>query len=533
MFIQKTSTSLALVLFFLIAFYLPAQDAPRVAVLSFNPVGVSEAEAQILTNLFETAVVNTGAFDVIEQSQAGTILDAQEYSLSGCTDETCAVEIGKLLAAENIILGTVSKLGAKYIVTAKIIDVTSGKNIKADSVEGTAIEDMTSQVNVLAVKLAEAGVSPGVARPGSSLTGAGSLGELFISTVPEGATIFINGKEKGVSPALVSGLQPGKANVEVRQANTYAAEEIDVRPGELVELTLQLEEVSGKIQIVTDATGLDVFLDGVKLGPLGTGLLESVMIGEHLVELKDSDRYWKGSVTVEMGTTGTLEAVVPEIGMLTYDLPEGATAVVVGALKEIKIAGRGEEKLPEDRYNVIVSGRYYETLKTVFSIRQGVTTNFKPELEYADNPETAAYLAGFRIDELEARRRELKREYRSLKGAGGWQNLGWVSGGIAAAGAVATIGSMIWGFIDKAAYDNAIDSFEAIEKRQRVEICNIVLMAGGGTALIFGGITPLLFRLPGKDTPEDEAKRNAVLNELDAVERELEQLQAVRKGVAE
>ena len=65
---------------------LPAQDQPRVAVLPFNPVGVSEAEAQILTNLFETAVVNTRAFEVIEQSQADNILEAQEFSLGGCTD---------------------------------------------------------------------------------------------------------------------------------------------------------------------------------------------------------------------------------------------------------------------------------------------------------------------------------------------------------------------------------------------------------------------------------------------------------------
>ena len=74
-------------------------------------------------------MVNTGVFEVIEQSQAGNILDAQEYSLSGCTDEACAVEIGKLLAAENIVLGSVSKLGKKIIVTAKIIDVSTGQTV--------------------------------------------------------------------------------------------------------------------------------------------------------------------------------------------------------------------------------------------------------------------------------------------------------------------------------------------------------------------------------------------------------------------
>lgn len=94
-------------------------------------------------------MVNNGVFEVIEQSQAGSILDAQEYSLSGCTDKACAVEIGKLLAAENIVIGSVSRLGKKFIVTATIINVSTGQNIRADSVEGMAIEDMTEQVNGL------------------------------------------------------------------------------------------------------------------------------------------------------------------------------------------------------------------------------------------------------------------------------------------------------------------------------------------------------------------------------------------------
>jgi len=240
-------------------------------------VGVSEAEAQILTNLFEAAVVNTRAFEVIEQSQADNILEAQEYSLGGCTDETCAVEIGKLLAAENIILGTVSKLGAKFIVTAKIIDVTSGKNIRADSVEGMAIGDMSEQVNVLALLLADIPAASGGGQTGAGTARTGILGELFISTVPEGALILINGVEKGTSPALVSGLIPG---------------------------------------------------------------------------------------------------------------------VVVGSLRETKINGRGEARLPEDKYNVIVSGEYYKTLKTGFSVMEGITTDFRPELEFAETEEAAAYRAG-------------------------------------------------------------------------------------------------------------------------------------------
>jgi len=71
---------------------------------------VAKHDAATLTLLFETDLVNTEAFEVIEQAEADKafevieqaeadkILKAQEYTVSDCTDENCAVEIGKQLA---------------------------------------------------------------------------------------------------------------------------------------------------------------------------------------------------------------------------------------------------------------------------------------------------------------------------------------------------------------------------------------------------------------------------------------------------
>jgi len=525
---------LLLYLFILLTFLLPvevyAQNKPMIAVLPFSPFGVSEAEAQILTRLFETAIVNTEAFFVIEQSQAGEILEVQEYSLGGCTDEACAVEIGKLLAAENIILGTVSKLGAKFIVTAKIIDVTSGKNIRADSVEGMAIEDMTEQVNVLAVRLANIVPVSGLPATGTVSTGTGTLGELFISTSPEGAVIRIDGVDKGTSPALVSGIAPGTILVEVQKGDTYASEEVSVVPDQLIEISLNLASMAGRIFIETEDKDLQVFLDGELKGAVGDGLLKDVELGDHQLELKGTDRYWKGDVTVEMGKTSRIAPVIVGMGMVAYDLPEGATAVVTGSMQKMKLIGQGEVNLPVDKYNVIVSGDYYETLRTGFSVMEGVKTEFRPELKFAETEAAAAYLAKIRIKELEKKRRNLKKEIWETRGSGIWQTVGWVSAGVGAAGALAALGSIIWGIVAKGAYDNTLDSFEALSQRKVVEGCEIGLMAGGGTALLFGGAGIPLILLTGEPTPEDEVRREELQQELDAVELELEQLRQTAKG---
>ena len=47
------------------------------------------------------------------------ILEAQAFSLSGCTDDSCAVEIGELLSAEKIVLGSIEGLGTSMVLTRK------------------------------------------------------------------------------------------------------------------------------------------------------------------------------------------------------------------------------------------------------------------------------------------------------------------------------------------------------------------------------------------------------------------------------
>ena len=90
-----------------------AQDKPRLAIIPLNYIEVPKTAALALTGLLETGLVNTEMYNVIEQTQVDDILEAQEYSLGDCTDEQCAIEFGKLLAAEQIVLGAVSRIGGK------------------------------------------------------------------------------------------------------------------------------------------------------------------------------------------------------------------------------------------------------------------------------------------------------------------------------------------------------------------------------------------------------------------------------------
>ena len=127
--------------------------------IPFNHINISKSDAEVLTGLFETDLVKTENFNVIEQTQLRQILEAQEYAASDCTDEECAIEFGKLLAAEQIVLGTVSAIGGKFVLNTKIIDVATGKNIKADKETTDTLAQMTEAVELLAFSQYLTGIS--------------------------------------------------------------------------------------------------------------------------------------------------------------------------------------------------------------------------------------------------------------------------------------------------------------------------------------------------------------------------------------
>jgi hypothetical protein len=318
--------------------------------------------------------------------------------------------------------------------------------------------------------------------------------------------------------------------LEVRKGEQFAEREVDVIADELTEVALELHAAVGRIFVRTGEKELTVFLDGKELGEVGEGLFKEIPPGTHSLELRSENRYWKGTVEVEIGATTEVEADPVGLGTVAYRIPEEATAVVSGNMYEAKLKGSGEERLPEGAYDVIVSGTYYETLQSSLSVRPNITTTFEPELEFAETDEAAGYLAELRIKDLETRRGEIRRELRGLRGGGGWRTAGWITGGIAAGGLVASGVFTVLGIMAKSAYDEATDSFTAIDKRQDVEGCNLGLTISGSTTLALGTAAAVFFMMPGELTPEEKAKKEALLDELSAVETEIEALKEDPRG---
>jgi len=116
----------------------PAEVSPpagrsTIAILDFKGVGVSEQEAQILTIRLGTYLVQSGIYRVIEREEVRQILVEQDFQLTGCTTDECAVQIGQLVGARRMLAGTFGKLGSTYTIDMRIIDVETGSILRTTS----------------------------------------------------------------------------------------------------------------------------------------------------------------------------------------------------------------------------------------------------------------------------------------------------------------------------------------------------------------------------------------------------------------
>ena len=151
---------------FLLSSILYSQDFRQtVAVIDFDPSGISQQEATSLTNRFRTAVGDVGAMRLVERGKMEEVLQEQGFQQTGCTSivarnllplyfEECAVEVGQLLGVQNMIGGSIGRVGDTFTLDVRMISVQSGISLvtKQKTYAGK-IDGLIIEIEVLAYEL--------------------------------------------------------------------------------------------------------------------------------------------------------------------------------------------------------------------------------------------------------------------------------------------------------------------------------------------------------------------------------------------
>ncbi len=121
-------TFLALVLVGATAFAAGMEKRPLVAISPLQAKKVDPDEVDLISEALAGELQNTGAFRVMERSQMDRVLKEQGFQSSGlCDGNECAVEVGKVLGIDRMVVGSIGKIGSMYIINVRMVDVSTGE----------------------------------------------------------------------------------------------------------------------------------------------------------------------------------------------------------------------------------------------------------------------------------------------------------------------------------------------------------------------------------------------------------------------
>jgi TolB-like protein len=96
-------------------------------IVILNIQSVSEALSDYVIDEFIANTVNDRVFTAVDRQQLDLIRAEHEFQMSGSVDEKLAVSIGKMLSAQTIVSGRVRKMGDRYRMTIRALDVETAQ----------------------------------------------------------------------------------------------------------------------------------------------------------------------------------------------------------------------------------------------------------------------------------------------------------------------------------------------------------------------------------------------------------------------
>jgi ribosomal protein L18 len=250
-----------------------------VAVLEFDLVAASQAEASAVTDRVREELLKTGRVTLVDRAQIDALLAEQALQQTGCTGQECAVRVGKILGVRQLVAGKVTKVSdTLWQISAQVIDVETSETLLAASVsrEGRFLDLLTGGVEDLVGKLTGKS-TPAVARP------AGFGRAVVVSDVS--GYIVLDGQRTGLrTNAIVEAVPEGKHTVVVVEGERSATAEFTVKPGETVRVDLRLELPKTPFSVTSQPAGAEILVDGELAGHTPAEL--ALSLGVHAIVLR-------------------------------------------------------------------------------------------------------------------------------------------------------------------------------------------------------------------------------------------------------
>ncbi|MFC1483468.1 PEGA domain-containing protein [Candidatus Neomarinimicrobiota bacterium] len=244
---------------------LAAQVTQSLAILDLEGRGISAIEAASLTDRLRAALVRTRSVTIVERGQMEQILSEQDFQITGCTSDECAVDVGQLLGVTTMVAGSIGRVGATYSVDIRTIEVQTGR------ISHSLWRDYRGEIDGLL------GIMPDIANELVAAIGTELVAEpaappppalLTLTSSPAGALISLNGEEAGTTPLDSIEIEAGRWHTFSLTHDGYHPVDTTIlaESEQSYDVFLTLVPLPSRLSIQSDPPGARILLDGAERG---------------------------------------------------------------------------------------------------------------------------------------------------------------------------------------------------------------------------------------------------------------------------
>jgi TolB-like protein len=95
--------------------------------------GMTEDEAESITELFISQLVTNRTLRVVDRNSFDQIMNEMRFQRSDWADTRRVAELGRMLNADSIIRGTVMSLAGEIVITASVLDITTAQILSSSN----------------------------------------------------------------------------------------------------------------------------------------------------------------------------------------------------------------------------------------------------------------------------------------------------------------------------------------------------------------------------------------------------------------
>ncbi len=129
-------------------------EKPVIAVMDFYSEDISKDQITSVTSSLSSELLKTAQFTVIEISRRDSLLEEMKFSLSGLADEENAIEIGALLSARALVLGSIAEAENSYLLSVKLVETETGEILRSAEGKYSSFNSLISSLPRTARELA-------------------------------------------------------------------------------------------------------------------------------------------------------------------------------------------------------------------------------------------------------------------------------------------------------------------------------------------------------------------------------------------